>query len=176
MRTTPRRVHVPVLLAVLVLAGCATGPDEPAGPAVDVVTQVDGRLGTLGVRADPGSLTCAGTLAPRTGESVRCDFTSDGQPVSLVARAAAVDGARVDVEITTEARPVPKALLEQAVGDHVGIAMGATAPATTCDGDLQPQVAATASCTLTGSGVQRAVRVAVTAVDGGLIEYSLADS
>ena len=43
----------------------------------------------------------------------------------------------------------------------------------TCDGDLQPMLNATTSCTLISNGKPMDVTVTVTKVSGGLIKYSI---
>ena len=176
----PRRTGAVALIGaglVVALTGCGggaePGPDAANGPVGDVVTQVGEQLAASGLATDPGSLSCNGALPAQAGASVRCSFTSDDQPVDLVARAASVDGSAVDVEITTEARPVPKLVLEQAVGDRVAVAISRTVSSTVCDGDLPPTVGASTGCTLSSDGLTRAVRVAVTSVEGGSVGYSI---
>lgn len=178
---TPRAVRRATALLgaglVVLLAGCSggtdTGPDTASGPAVDVVTQVGEQLETSGLAADPGSLTCNGTLPAQVGATVRCSFTAEGQPVDLVARAGSVNGSAIGVEVTTEARAVPKAVLEAAVTDRVNLASGSTVASTVCDGDLAPTVGASTTCTVSSGGLTRPVRVAATSVDGGSVSYSI---
>lgn len=176
-----RRVPAAVLLGaglVAALAGCS-GPSgsggsdgTTTGAGIDVVAQIQSELAKTGVQADPGSLTCPGVLAPEVGKTVSCGFTSEGQPTELVAKVASVDGTKATVEVATQAKPVPKLLLADAVGNRVESQLGVT-PGTTCDADLPPTVGASTTCTLTTGDDKLAVRVTVTSVEGGLISYGI---
>lgn len=178
MKTSPlgRSILVAACL-VAVVAGCSSGDDDASSlPSVNVVTQVAGQLDDLGVPADPGSLACDGELTSKVGERVGCEFVSEGQPVALVATVASVEGTDVAIKIETEARPVPKANLEEQVRLRIEREMNGSLTSAVCEGDLDAKVDATTTCTLTDESSTREVEVTTSALDGGLVEFTISDA
>lgn len=148
------------------LVGYATGCGSPQLDADRVVETMRAQLQGLGVRAD--DLECP-DLPAEVGRSVRCTFSVDGQPVDAVATVSAVVDGTVTYAVRTEARPVPRQLLERAVVEEFARAGAAVGPAR-CAADLPPRVGATATCTVGGAGDWT---VRTTAVDGGRVDWSL---
>lgn len=155
---------------VLGLAGCG-GSSLPADQVGStVVTQLRGQ----GVTVDDDRVRCPEDVLVEVGTTTRCSFTAGGQPVDAVAKVSSVDGATVNFDVSTEARPVPKAVLENAVTGQLGRG-GVRVERTTCDGDLEPQVGRVQTCTASGGGPDILLTTTVTGVRGGLVSYSIAD-
>lgn len=167
----------------LALTGCS-GSGSPNSLETDVtgVTGVTGPtggaevlapdLGQIGVSVDPGSLECAEAELTQ-GASVACTFTANGQPVGLTALVKSVDGSKVEYEISTEAKPVPAAVLADAVKARVGQELGSAASSATCVGDLNPETGASTTCTIKKDSESRDVVVEVESIDGGQINYTI---
>lgn len=135
LKTAGPRAGLALLLGGLILlTGCSApdnqgqgGVNTPGGggsvasaaSTIDVITQVEGRLGEMGIGADPGSLICDGELAVAADASVGCEFTADQQPVGLVVSVAKVDGGEATLKVETEARPMPQVILENRVRTRV---------------------------------------------------------
>ena len=160
------RDTVAALLLVSALGGCADARLDDA----DLVATLRAELERHGVRAD--DLRCPSGLRAEVGESVRCTFTVDGQPVAAVARITAVNGDSVTYDVHTEARPVARESLERAVAQKLAQA-GAPPGSASCAGDLPAHVGATVTCTLTGADGAGTWTLRTTAVDGGKIDYSI---
>jgi len=69
---------------------------------------------------DAQNVTCPTDLQAIVGQTVRCSFTVDGQPVDAIATVTSVDGSNVKYDITTEARPIAKDLLARKITEQVG--------------------------------------------------------
>ena len=160
------RPAVAAVLLVGALSGCAGARLDDT----DLVATLRTELAHHGVQAD--DLRCPSGLRAEVGESVRCTFTVDGQPVDAVARITAVDGDSVTYDVHTEARPVAKDVLERSVAQKLEQA-GVPAGTASCAGDLPAQVGATVGCTLSGSDGASTWTVTTTSVDGGKIDYSI---
>jgi Domain of unknown function (DUF4333) len=159
---------------IVITAGLALGSTACSSfvPKDDVASVVGSELQKQGVTIDAG-VTCPEDLEAEVGRSIRCEFTSDGQPVDAVASVTSVQDGKANFDIVTEARPIPQALLAQQIGDQIGQDAGVVLDSSTCAGDLQPRVAESVICTLTGGGETADFKVTVTAVDGGAINYSI---
>lgn len=168
LRSLGRTAAVAVTAATLALgvAGCSSTVAKD-----DVAASIKTKLDEQKVGA--GAVTCPADLTAEVGQSVRCEFQVDGQPVDAVATVRSVDGSTANYDITTEARPVAKSVLEKKVGDQVGQKAGVTVDSTVCTGDLPPTVGQSVTCSLTAGAEKVDVKVAVTGVDGGLINYSI---
>lgn len=136
-----------------------------------VAAAVMGELQKKNITIDNNTVTCPEDLKAEVGQTARCTFTTDGQPVDVVAKVSSVSGSTVNYEISTEARPVAKAVLEKEVAKQVGQQSGATIDSTTCKGDLAPQVGQSVECTVTGGGETLDVKATVSKVDGGLVNF-----
>ena len=191
LKTAGPRAGLALLLGGLILlTGCGApdnqagdvstpgggGSAAPAASTIDVITQVEGRLGEMGIGADPGSLICDGELAVAADASVGCEFTADQQPVGLVVSVAKVDGGEATLKVETEARPMPQVILENRVRTRVEREMGSSVEFAACTGDLAAEVGASAGCTLTAAGTTRELEVKVDSIDGGLIGISIGDA
>jgi hypothetical protein len=122
---------------------------------------------------DAQNVMCPTDLQAIIGQTVRCSFTVDGQPVDAIATVTSVDGSNVKYDITTEARPIAKDLLARKITEQVAQQAKLPVNSATCDADLQPMVNATTSCTLLTQSDPMNVTVTVTKVSGGLIRYSI---
>jgi Domain of unknown function (DUF4333) len=122
---------------------------------------------------DAQNVMCPTDLQAMVGQTVRCSFTVDGQPVDAIATVTSVDGSNVKYDITTEARPIAKDLLAHKITDQVSQQARLPVDAATCDADLQPRVNATTTCTLISRNQPMNVTVTVTKVSGGLIKYAV---
>lgn len=162
-RRTPRGIASVLASAVLLVA---TACGHPQLDDARLVETLRAQLQSTGVRAD--DLECP-DLPAEVGRSVRCTFSVDGQPVDAVATVSAVDAGTVTYAVRTEARPVPRQLLERVVVEKLAQA-GATAGGARCAGDLPALVGATATCVVDGAG-EWIVRT--TSVDGGRVDYSV---
>jgi hypothetical protein len=163
-----------LITALVVTAAIAlgTGACSSVVSKDDVASAVGSELQKQGVTIDAG-VTCPGDLDAEIGKSIRCEFTSEGQPVDAVASVTSVEGDQAHFDIATEARPIPQTLLEQKVGEQIGQNAGVVIEYSTCTGDLPPRVSEKVTCTLTGGGETVDFTVTVTAVDGGAINYSI---
>ncbi len=122
---------------------------------------------------DAQDVTCPADLQASVGQTVRCSFTVEGQPVDAIATVTSVDGSNVKYDITTEARPIARDLLARKITEQVSQQAGLPVDAATCAADLQPMLNATSSCTLVSKNKPMNVTVTVTKVSGGLIKYSI---
>jgi hypothetical protein len=174
MNTSVRRARALALVtlsgAVLAgLAGCSSSvPADQVGSTI--VTQLKGQ----GVTVDGDAVSCPADLQAEVGQTVRCGFTAGGQPVDAVAKVSSVDGGTVNFDISTEAKPVPKAVLEKTVTEQL-VKGNVPAERTTCAGDLAPQVGQSQTCTATGGGGDILLTTTVTEVRGGLVNFSIGE-
>jgi hypothetical protein len=164
-------------LAVAGLAVAVTGGVSACSSTVpkdDVATAISGKLTEQGITAT--GVTCPGDLDAEVGKTVRCEFTVEGQPVDAVAKVTSIEGSQANFDITTEARPVAKTLLDTKVADQVEQQLQVDVDGADCAGDLGATVGASTTCTVSGGGESIDVKATVTSVDGGLIKYELADA
>lgn len=157
-------------MAVVLLTGALGGCSGAELDGDELVATLRAELARNGVQAD--DLRCPSGLRAEVGESVRCTFSTGGQPVDAVARVAAVDGDTVTYDVHTEARPVRREVLERSVAEQLERA-GVPAGTASCAGDLPAQVGATVGCTLSGPEGDSSWTVRATSVDGGKIDYSI---
>src|SRR4051794_28904730 len=122
---------------------------------------------------DAQHVMCPTDLQAIIGQTVRCSFMVDGQPVDAIATVTSVDGSNVKYDITTEARPIARDLLARKITEQIAQQARLPVDAATCDADLQPTVGAMTSCTLLSKDQPMSVTVTVTKVSGGLIRYSI---
>ena len=158
---------VAALLLVGALSGCAGARLDDA----DLVATLRAELERHGVRAD--DLRCPSGLRAEVGESVRCTFTVDGQPVDAVARITAVNGDSVTYDVHTGAAPGGEGRARQRSVAQKLEQAGVSAGTASCAGDLTAQVGATVGCTLSGPDGVSTWTVTTTSVDGGKIDYSI---
>ncbi len=142
-------------------------------PADSVEQQIVSTLGAQGVAIDNGRADCADDLDATVGATRTCEFHSGGQPVGAVVTVTAVDGDDVSFDITTEPRPVPRALLQDTVGSLVAQNAGVPIDATTCDGDLAPTTGQAVGCRVTSGQDSIDVRATVTEIQGGLVNFDV---
>ncbi|WP_214407764.1 DUF4333 domain-containing protein [Pseudonocardia lacus] len=169
MSSTIRRSLAAVGLAVVLgggLAGCAGSV-----PKDDVASAIDGKLAEQNIGAD--AVTCPEDLPAEIGKSVRCEFVVDGQPVDAIATVTSIQGDQANFDITTEARPIAKALLDEKIAEQVAQELQTQVDGADCSGDLAAEVGKSVTCTVTGGGESIDLNVSVTSVDGGLINYTL---
>jgi uncharacterized protein DUF4333 len=122
---------------------------------------------------DAQNVMCPTDLQAVVGQTLRCSFTVDGQPVDAIATVTSTDGSNVKYDITTEARPIAKDLLAHKITEQVSQQTRLRVDTATCDADLQPRVSAVTICTLMSADKPMNVTVTVTKVSGGLIKYSI---
>lgn len=151
---------------VVGLAGCSSTVAQ-ADVEASIKTKVDE------VISGAGPVMCPEGLAAEVGATLRCEFAVEGQPVDAIATVTSIEGDTANYDITTEARPVAKALLDQKVVEQLGSQTGVAIESSDCAGDLPPEVGGSVVCTLTAEGETADFAVTVTAVDGGLINYSI---
>jgi hypothetical protein len=167
-----RALAVAGLAAVLVTT---VGACSSTVPKNDVATAINGKLTEQGITT-AGGVTCPADLEAEVGKTVRCEFTVEGQPVDAVAKVTSIEGSQANFDITTEARPVAKTLLDTKVADQVEQQLQVDVDGADCAGDLGATVGASTTCTVSGGGESIDVKATVTSVDGGLIKYELADA
>jgi Domain of unknown function (DUF4333) len=158
-------------VGLAVVLGAGLGACSSTVPKDDVASAIGGKLTEQGIAAN--GVTCPEDLDAEVGKTVRCEFTVDGQPVDAVATVTSLQGDQANFDITTEARPVAKALLDQKVAEQVAQELQTDVDGADCSGDLAPEVGKSVTCTVTGGGESIDLNVSVTSVDGGLINYSL---
>ncbi len=168
LSTTGRAVAAAATAAALMLALAACGSVLPKD---QVASTIGTELGKQGIQAE--NVTCPEDLQAEVGKSLRCEFTTGGQPVDVVATVTSIQGDTANYDIKTEARPIAKALLAKKVGEQVGQQAGVTVDSTDCAGDLQPKVGESTKCTVKAGAEVVDFEVTVTAVDGGQINYSI---
>lgn len=122
---------------------------------------------------DAQNVMCPTDLQAIVGQTLRCSFTVDGQPVDAIATVTSTDGSNVKYDITTEARPIAKGLLARKITEQVSQQARLRVDTATCDADLQPRLNAVTICTLMSADKPMNVTVTVTKVSGGLIKYSI---
>ncbi|WP_337830936.1 DUF4333 domain-containing protein [Pseudonocardia sp. TMWB2A] len=89
--SAPRALAALVAAAgLLAAAGCSSSV-----PRDQVASTIATQLGGQGVAIDAGTVTCPADLAAEVGRTLRCEFTTGGQPVDAVAAVSAVDGGTV---------------------------------------------------------------------------------
>jgi hypothetical protein len=167
-----RRALAVAGLAVAVAAGVSACSSTV--PKDDVARTIGGKLTEQGITAS--GVTCPDDLEAEVGKTVRCEFTVEGQPVDAVAKVTSIQGDQANFDITTEARPVAKALLEKKVSDQVTQQAGVAVESAECAGDLAPTVDAKTTCKVTGGGESLDLDVTVTSVDGGAVNYQLQEA
>jgi Domain of unknown function (DUF4333) len=160
------RILVSAAVATLALTACTGSVAKD-----DVAQSIMEQLNKQDIAAQ--NVTCLGDLQASVGQTVRCSFTVDGQPVDAIATVTSVDGTNVKYDITTEARPIAKELLAKKVSEQVQQQANVQADSATCDHDLQPMVDASAACTIVSRGKPLDLTVTVTKVNGGLINFSI---
>jgi uncharacterized protein DUF4333 len=168
MSTIRRTLSVAGLVVALGagLAGCSGSV-----PKDDVASAISGKLTEQGITAE--GVTCPEDLEAEVGKTVRCEFTTDGQPVDAIATVTSIAGEQANFDITTEARPIAKALLDRKVAEQVAQELQTDVDGADCAGDLAAEVGKSVKCTVTGGGESIDLNVSVTSVDGGLINYTL---
>lgn len=166
-----RALAVAGLAAVVVVVSACTS----TVPKTDVANAINGKLTEQGITA-AGGVSCPGDLEAEVGKTVRCEFSVEGQPVDAIAEVTSLQGDQANFDITTEARPVAKALLDKKVADQVSQQLQTTVDNTDCAGDLGNTVGASTTCKVSGGGESIDVKVTVTSIDGGLINYQLEDA
>jgi Domain of unknown function (DUF4333) len=160
------RILTAVAIGALALAAC-TDPVRSTTLAKVIMDQLQKQ------NIDAENVICPGDLRAAVGETERCTFTVDGQPVDAIATVTSIDGSHVAYDITTEARPIAKDLLARKVMQQVTQQAGKQVDSTTCKNDLQPMLNASAGCTLVMEGKPMDVTVVVTGVNGGRIYFSI---
>ena len=143
-------------------------------PKADVETTIETELGKQ--IPNIGEVSCPGDLEAEVGKTLRCEFVVEGQPVDAVATVKSVEGSQANFDITTEARPVAKTLLETKVRELVEPQLGVPVDSLTCDGDLAAAVGATQACAVAASGENLPLSVSVTSIDGGLINFTVTEA
>jgi hypothetical protein len=167
-----RRALAAAGLTVAVVAGVSACSSTV--PKDDVAKTIGSKLTEQGITAS--GVSCPDDLEAEVGKTVRCEFTVEGQPVDAVAKVTSIQGDQANFDITTEARPVAKALLEKKVSDQVTQQAGVAVESTECAGDLAPRVDASTTCKVTGGGESLDLDVKVTSVDGGAVNYQLQEA
>ena len=103
-------------------------------------------------------MTCPDDLQAAVGKTLRCEFTTGGQPVDAVVTVTSVEDGLARYDVHTEARPVAKVLLDQKVAETLSAQADIPVDSSNCAGDLQPQVGNTVSCEVTGRFRKRRIR------------------
>jgi hypothetical protein len=155
----------------LLLLGTLGAAQPGAVDRADVASAITTTMAQQGITADGTS--CPEDLVGVVGRSVRCEFSTGGQPVDAVATVTSVAGTTVNYDIHTEARPVARDLLDRRVAELIGQQAGVTIDTSSCEGDLPPQVGQSVNCTLSAAGETAGFTVTVTSIDGGLINFSV---
>lgn len=186
MTTTVRRTLAAAGIGAALLGpvGCGTSTGTSTGGPADaspgatttvhrdaVATSVASALQEKGVQTGP--VSCPGDLRVEVGQTMRCEFSTEGQPVDAVVAITAVTDGRADYDVRTEPRPVAQALLGTKVGALIGKQIGGAVDSSTCSGDLPPTVGSSVDCTLSGGGETAVFTVTVTGITGGLVNFSV---
>jgi Domain of unknown function (DUF4333) len=170
MRNLMRRGLAATGIAIALVLGpiaCGTAVVDKDEVAKTSTSALQGQ----GVQVE--NMTCPADLPAVVGESVRCEFTTGGQPVDAVVTVTSVEGSTARYDVHTEARPVAKALLDQKVTEILWEQADIAVDSSDCAGDLQPQVGDAVSCAVTSGGESAEFAVTVTSIDGGLINFAI---
>ena len=89
----------------------------------------------------------------------------------VVATSLAIGACSASVSVGT--KTIAKDELQTEVQSQLSKTVGKQAPAITCPGDLDAEVNATTTCTMTGSDGAYDVAVTVTAVDAGTAKFDV---
>jgi hypothetical protein len=170
MRNLMRRGLAAAGIAVALVLGpiaCGTGAVDKD----EVATTAAKALQEQGVQVE--NMTCPDDLQAVVGESLRCEFSTGGQPVDAVVTVTSVEDGLARYDVHTEARPVAKALLDQKVAELISEQADIPVDSSNCAGDLQPQLGNSVSCEVAAGSERAEFAVTVTSVDGGLINFSI---
>ena len=137
----------------------------------DVATTAASALREQGAQVE--NMTCPSDLQAAVGQSLRCEFTSGGQPVDAVVTVRSIEGNTARYDVHTEARPVAKTLLARKVGELISQEAGVAVDTSDCAGDLQPRPGQSVSCDVSADGETAAFTVTVTSIDGGLVNFAI---
>ena len=140
----------------------------------EVATTIGSAMHDQGVAAE--GATCPEDLVAEVGRVLRCEFTTGGQPVDAVVTVTSVADGKAHYDIHTEARPIARAMLDEKVGQLIGEQAGVTIDSTSCSGDLPAQVGQSVDCMVSGAGESAGFTVTVTSVDGGQVNFSVAQA
>jgi hypothetical protein len=107
----------------------------------------------------------------RAGSAARDNRAPSGPGERGRVSSATADKARFDIAL--QARAVDRQTVEADVVHLVQREAGVQVDGVDCAGGLDPQVGDSVVCTVSGSGERLDVRVAVSSVDGGLVDFDL---
>ena len=122
-----------LLAGLLLLTACGAGSVTKD----DVAKSISDQLQKQNIETQ--DVTCPNDLKAAVGQTVRCSFTTGGQPVDAIATVTSVEGSNVKYDITTEARPIAKDLLAKKVSEQVTQQANIQVDSSTCDKDLAPR-------------------------------------
>jgi len=163
------RVVTALVVTVLATACGDDGGESPIVSRESLQSDIADRLVKAG--QPPGSVTCLQDLVGEVGRTARCDVVmheaNSFQPVATV---TAVDGTRVDYEMTPA---MSQAQLEQAVARLVVENGGPPASSVACEAGLDGTVDAIAYCDVDAGGVRARRAVQVTEVSGLTMNFTL---
>lgn len=134
------------------------------------------KLAEKNVPVDGKAVSCAEDLPAEVGASRTCEFHAGGQPVGAVVTVTSVEDGTARFDITTEARPVPRALLQDMVSSQVAQKTGYPIDRTDCTGDLPARTGDRVGCTVSSGGESLDLAVRVDAVNGGMVDFTIVDA
>jgi hypothetical protein len=155
-------------LAGAVLAGCSFSASTGVSVSkTDLEKDISERLEKAGQK--PQTVTCKDDLKGEVGKTTRCEvvLSSDNsfEPVVTVTK---VEGTTVSYDM---APAVSKSQLEKQVVSLLSQVSGVTVDSVTCEGGLDGKIGTETHCDVTVAGVTSKRTVAVTKVDGLMMNF-----
>jgi hypothetical protein len=142
----------------------------------DLSREIATKLAEKNVPVDGKAVSCAEDLPAEVGATRTCEFHAAGQPVGAVVRVTSVEDGSARFDITTEARPVPRALLQDLVSAQVAQQTGAAIDRTDCTGDLPARSGDRVGCKVTSGGESIDLAVRVDSLDHGMVNFTIVDA
>jgi len=154
---------------IALMVGCSS-PSTSSIRGAALNASVKDQLREAGVEVT--AMNCPDSLLDRVGETTRCTFhTPGGRPIDVVAKVTSTEGKTATLDLTTEARTIPKDTLAEMVVDRIRQNRGRAPEWAACTRDLVPQVNVTSDCSVVLGGQTFALTATVTSTGGGLVEF-----
>jgi Domain of unknown function (DUF4333) len=157
-------------LACAALSGCSFNVSTGVSVSkTDLEKDISQRLEKVGQK--PQTVTCKDDLKGEVGKSTRCEVvlssTNSFEPIVTVTK---VEGTTVSYDMTPA---VSKTQLDKSVASLISQASGVTVDSVNCEGGLDGKLGAETHCDVTGNGVTSRRTVAVTKVDGLMMNFDV---
>lgn len=167
-----RRIGLAALcLTALVTAGCSFSIGGTTVDKKDLEGEISKQL-TEQLNREPESVTCPGDLKGEVGQKATCEFSENGEDLSVKVTVTKVEDGQVSFDIEPDApTTIAKGELEDAVATFMEEEFDFTPDSVTCPEDVDREKDVTTRCEYVGQGVSYPITVTVTKVDG--IDFSV---